>query len=126
MLVKVLSTYRKGERCHGVCEVGVRGLEFRTGRKLIFNACKLERRLKRPKNFRSIERSPQFLCENTFCSVFGLPFCFWNCATFLKFFYRETSRERPKSAPYLRLKIENGGPFGLCETPAGCKKWKKN
>ena len=33
-----------------------------------------------------------------------------------------TSRERPKSAPYLRLKIEKGGPFGLCETPAGCKK----
>ena len=38
----------------------------------------------------------------------------------------ETSRERPKSAPYLRLKIEKGGPFGLCETPAGCKKRKKN
>ena len=36
-----------------------------------------------------------------------------------------TSRERPKSAPNLRLKIEKGGPFGLCETPAGCKKWKK-
>ena len=34
----------------------------------------------------------------------------------------ETSRELPKSAPYLRLKIEKGGPFGLCETPAGCKK----
>ena len=33
-----------------------------------------------------------------------------------------TSRERPKSAPYPRLKIEKGGPFGLCETPAGCKK----
>ena len=33
-----------------------------------------------------------------------------------------TSRERPKSAPNLRLKIEKGGPFGLCETPAGCKK----
>ena len=36
-----------------------------------------------------------------------------------------TSREPPKSAPYLRLKIEKGGPFGLCETPAGCKKMKK-
>ena len=39
--------------------------------------------------------------------------------------YILTSRERPKSAPYLRLKIEKGGPFGLCETPAGCKKRKK-
>ena len=29
-----------------------------------------------------------------------------------------TSRERPKSALYLRLKIVKGGPFGLCETPA--------
>ena len=67
-----------------------------------------------------------------------------------------TSRERPKSALYLRLKIVKGGtlwvlwnsswwqnmkknqlnsvtvsknvkggPFGLCETPAGCKIWKK-
>ena len=35
---------------------------------------------------------------------------------------RLTSRERPKSASYLRLKIEKGGPFGLCETPAACKK----
>ena len=34
---------------------------------------------------------------------------------------RKTSRERPKSAPHLRLKIEKGGPFGLCETPASCK-----
>ena len=33
----------------------------------------------------------------------------------------ETSRERPKSALYLRLKIVKGGPFGLCETPVGCK-----
>ena len=32
-----------------------------------------------------------------------------------------TSRERPKLALYLRLKIVKGGPFGLCETPAGCK-----
>ena len=32
-----------------------------------------------------------------------------------------TSRERPKSALYLRLKIVKGGPFGLCETPDGCK-----
>ena len=36
-------------------------------------------------------------------------------------FYKITSRERPKSALYLRLKIVKGGPFGLCETPAGCK-----
>ena len=36
-----------------------------------------------------------------------------------------TSWERPKSALYLRLKIVKGGPFGLCETPAGCKVWKK-
>ena len=36
--------------------------------------------------------------------------------------YILTSQERPKSAPYLRLKIEKGGPFGLCETPAGCNK----
>ena len=34
---------------------------------------------------------------------------------------RLTSREQPKSAPYLRLKIVKRGPFGLCETPAGCK-----
>ena len=38
------------------------------------------------------------------------------------FIFEKTSRERPKSAPYLRLKIEKGGPFGLCETPVGCKK----
>ena len=38
---------------------------------------------------------------------------------------QKTSRERPKSAPNPRLKIEKGGPFGLCETPAGCKKRKK-
>ena len=35
---------------------------------------------------------------------------------------KQTSRERPKSALYLSLKIVKGGPFGLCETPAGCKK----
>ena len=39
--------------------------------------------------------------------------------------YKQTSRERPKSAPYLRLKIEKGEPFGLCEIPACCKKGKK-
>ena len=32
-----------------------------------------------------------------------------------------TSRERPISALYLRLKIVKGAPFGLCETPVGCK-----
>ena len=37
----------------------------------------------------------------------------------------KTSRERPKSALYLKLKIVKGRPFGLCETPAGCKIWKK-
>ena len=33
----------------------------------------------------------------------------------------KTSRERPKWALYARLKIVKGGPFGLCETPVGCK-----
>ena len=33
----------------------------------------------------------------------------------------KTSRERPQSALYLRLKILKGGSFGLCETPVGCK-----
>ena len=36
-----------------------------------------------------------------------------------------TSRERPKSALYLRLKNVKGGLFGFCETPAGGKIWKK-
>ena len=40
---------------------------------------------------------------------------------FLREVQIQTSRERPKSAIYLRLKIVKGGPFGLCETPAGCK-----
>ena len=40
--------------------------------------------------------------------------------------YSITSRERPRSALYLRLKIVKGGPFGFCETPAGCKILKKN
>ena len=39
--------------------------------------------------------------------------------------YFQTSRERPKSALYLRLKIVKGGPFGLFETPVGCTIWKK-
>ena len=34
-----------------------------------------------------------------------------------------TSRERPKLALYLRLKIVKGGPFGCCETPVHCKIW---
>ena len=40
-----------------------------------------------------------------------------------KYFFKLeiTSRERPKSALYLRLKIVKRGPFGLCETPVGCK-----
>ena len=37
----------------------------------------------------------------------------------------ETRRERPKSALYLGLEIVKGGPFGLCETPVGCKIGKK-
>ena len=37
----------------------------------------------------------------------------------------KTSRERPKSALYLRLKIVKGGPFGLCETPASNENMKK-
>ena len=40
-------------------------------------------------------------------------------------FINWTSRERPKSALYLRLKILKEGPFGLCETPVDCKTWKK-
>ena len=40
-------------------------------------------------------------------------------------FYYQRSRERPKSVLYLRLKIVKGGPFELCETPVGCKIWKK-
>ena len=39
--------------------------------------------------------------------------------------FGKTSRERPKLALYLRLKIVKGGPFGLCETPFGCKTFKK-
>ena len=30
------------------------------------------------------------------------------------------SREQPKSALYLRLKLVKGGPFGLRETLVGC------
>ena len=37
----------------------------------------------------------------------------------------KTSRERPKSALYLRLKIVKGGLVGFCETPAGGKILKK-
>ena len=37
----------------------------------------------------------------------------------------KTSRERPKSALYLRLKIVKEGPFGLFETPVGCTIWRK-
>ena len=32
-------------------------------------------------------------------------------------FYQLTSRERPKSAPYLRLKIVRGGPFDFEKFP---------
>ena len=43
--------------------------------------------------------------------------------------YRTTRKNKPRTAKVGAIsKAQNlkGGPFGLCETPAGCKKFLKN
>ena len=63
--------------------------------------------------------------SNEMSSVVKIPHVLSRSFFSQKVTQKSTSRERPKSAPYLRLKIEKGGPSGLCETPAGCKNEKK-
>ena len=67
--------------------------------------------------FSSLGQRVQFGVFLKFCRIFGVEL-FWSLRV-------SRSRERSKSAPYLRLKTEKGRPVGLCETPAGCKKFEK-